>query len=127
MVWRASGSGSGCLRAGLLSVARATALASTAAAPASAETGLEQAVGPIPAATAALLPADSQLWGAYTLADTPDLCKAGSIKCVDDTIARMFRRFDPFYTSSRDAADAQNIPRNNHCRVHRGTAARSAP
>jgi len=74
-------------------VALAVALSVTSAAPARAESGLERVVGPIPAATAALLPPSQELWGAYRAGLTPDVCPGGSIRCVDATISTMTQRF----------------------------------
>lgn len=69
------------------------------ASPARAESGLERAVGPIPRAIRAVLPTDPNLWGAYRLGGTPDLCLRGAIRCVDATIADMDARFQPLATS----------------------------
>lgn len=77
----------------LLVTVLAFALAGVAAPPsARAETGLEQAVGPIPAATAALLPDSDKLWGAYSLEPTPKSCPTGVLACVDRTLATMRQR-----------------------------------
>lgn len=64
------------------------------AAPASAQTGLERTVGPIPAAVAAILPPSQEMWGVYKAAVTPSACPGGSISCVDATINSMTRRFN---------------------------------
>lgn len=72
--------------------------------PARAQTGLERVVGPISAADRLLLPPDPKLWGAYRLADTPDLCRRGPIGCVDRTIAGMYDRFDPLAAQCHHSA-----------------------
>ena len=57
-------------------------------------TGLEELVGQIDPVVRAQLPADSRLYGAYSLRPTPNTCRNGSPACVDSTIADMTRRFD---------------------------------
>lgn len=84
------------LGAVLAAAASAAVLAiSGVSSPASAESGLERAVGPVSPADRLLLPTDPKLWGAYQLAETPDLCRPGSMRCVNTTIDDMHRRFEP--------------------------------
>ena len=67
--------------------------------PAQAQTDLERVVGRISPADRALLPHNSKLWGTYQRAATPDLCRNGSIRCVDAMIALMYQRFNPLAAS----------------------------
>lgn len=80
---------------GLLVATLLVALVGGVAPPrARAETGLEQAVGPIDPATAALLPDSDKLWGPYTLEPTPKSCPTGALSCVNTTLATMQKRAD---------------------------------
>ncbi|MEP6463472.1 MAG: DUF5995 family protein [Frankiaceae bacterium] len=95
----------GRIAAGCAAMATTAVLAASAGTgPAFASSGLESAVGPIPRATAALLPSDRKLWASYGLADTPDACKRGAISCVDTTINGMYQRFNPLARACHHSA-----------------------
>ncbi len=72
--------------------------------PAQAHSGLEDVVGTISALVAAQLPANPNLWVAYTPVPTPERCIGGDPACTDTTIDEMTTRFDALAPSCHHSA-----------------------
>jgi hypothetical protein len=77
-----------------VTAALALSLTLVGATPAQAQSGLEDVVGTISALVAAQLPANPNLWVAYTPVATPQRCVDGDPDCTDSTIGTMTSRFD---------------------------------